>query len=101
MSAKDSILYIGAILDSQLNLKEHIKSKCQKAVYNIHCINNIKRHLSMESKKILMSSLVLSHFDYLNSVFVGLPDSTIKPMQLLQNFAARVTVGKGKYESGK
>ena len=51
VSAKDSIIYLGAILDSQLNLKEHIKSKCQKAVYNIHCINNIKRHLSIESKK--------------------------------------------------
>ena len=54
VSAKDSIIYLGAILDSQLNLKEHVKSKCQKAVYNFHCINNIKRHLSIESKKILV-----------------------------------------------
>ena len=41
----------------------------------------------MDSGKVLASALILSHFDYGNALLTGLPKSTLKPMQLLQNYA--------------
>ena len=45
-----------------------------------------------------MVSLVLSHLDYANSLLGNLKIS-IRKMQLVQNIAARITLGKRKYDS--
>ena len=85
MSVGDSVVQrsnliklLGFILDSSLNCKDHIKSKCGIAVCNIHRIRKISRFLSLESGKILASALVLAHFDYGNSLFAGLPNSSLR-----------------------
>ena len=46
-----------------------------------------------------MVALVLSQLDYMNSVLGNLPKTSINKMQSVQNIAARITLGKGKYES--
>ena len=38
-------------------------------------------------------SLVISRMDYYNSVLVGLPASTLAPLQRVQNAAARLILG--------
>ena len=70
-----------------------------QAAYNLYKIMKLKRHLTTDSMKSLMSALVLSHFDYINSLFVGLPDEAITPMQHLQNTAAKVTTNARRYDS--
>ena len=47
----------------------------------------------------LMCSLVLSHLDYGNATLVNLPKSTLKPLWSIQNYAAKVTCKKQKYDS--
>ena len=47
----------------------------------------------------LASALILSHFVYGNALLTGLPKSTLKPMQLLQNYAAKVLTKQCKYDS--
>ena len=79
----NSIKLLGFILDSSLNCKDHIKSKCGIVVCNIHRIRKISRFLSLESGKILASALVLAHFEYGNSLFAGLPNSSLRRMQLI------------------
>ena len=48
-----------------------------------------KRHLATDFMKKLMSHLILPHFDYINSLFVGHPDETFTPLQQLQNTATK------------
>jgi len=43
--------------------------------------------------KQLVSALILSRIDYCNSVLVGLPWSTVAPLQCVQNAAARLVMG--------
>ena len=43
--------------------------------------------------KQLVSAFIFSRLNYCNAVLYGLPQSTIGPLQRVQNAAARVTLG--------
>ena len=47
----------------------------------------------------LLSSLVLSQIDYLNSVLTDIPKATLRPYNYTQRYAARVTCNKTKRDS--
>ena len=91
--------YLGAYLDSKLDFKEHIKVKCRAAMLNIYKIRAARKNLTRSACNKLMVSLVLSHLDYANSLLGNLPKTSIRKMQLVQNIAARITLGKRKYDS--
>ena len=91
--------YLGAHLDSKLDFKEHIKTKCKATMLNVYRVRAAMKNLTRSACNKLMVALVLSHLDYANSLLGNLPKSSINKMQLVQNIAARITLGKGKYES--
>ena len=88
----DKIKYLGVLLDRQLNLKQHITSKCQITMLNIQCIKNIRYLLTRESTEILVSGTVMSHLYYCNGILAGLPDVDISWMQYVQNIAEKMVV---------
>ena len=88
--------YLGTYLDSKLDFKEHIKTKCKVAMLNIYKIKAARKNLTRSACNKLMVALVLSHLDYANSLLGNLPKSSINKMQLVQNIVARITLGKGK-----
>ncbi len=47
-------------------------------------------------RQLLVQALVLSRLDYCNALLAGLPTCTIKPLQLIQNAAARVVFNEPK-----
>ena len=61
--------YLGAHLNSALNFKQHIKTKCEAAMFNLQCILG------------------------------GLPKCSIEHFQRVQNIAAKIVLGKGKYDN--
>ena len=91
--------YLGAYLDSKLDFKEHIKTKCKAAMLNIFRIRAARKSLTRSTCNKLMVTLVLSHLDYANSLLGKLPSSSISKMQAVQNIAAKITLRKGKYDS--
>ena len=91
--------YLGAHLDSTLSMKQHVKAKCKAAMYNLFKIRAARKYLTREAATKLTIALVISHLDYANAILLGLPDTTINHMQRVQNLAAKVVLGRSKYDS--
>ena len=73
--------YLGAHLDSALNFKKHIKTKCKAAMFNLQRIRATRRYLTRSVSNKLMVPLVISHLDYANGLLGGLPKCTIDQLQ--------------------
>ena len=94
-----STKYLGAYLDSQLDFKLHIQTKCKAAMLNLLKIKAARKNLTRTACNKLVVALVLSHLDYANGILGGLPKSSLDKMQAVQNMAAKITLGRGKYDS--
>ncbi len=83
------------MIDYKLNFSDHITKiarSCRFALYNI---KKIRPFLSEHATQ-LLQALVLSRLDYCNALLAGLPASSIKPLQLIQNAAARLIFNEPK-----
>ena len=101
VSRSDTIKYLGVNLDQELQLRSHIITKCRIASLNLFRIKSIRKHLTDESCKQVIHGLVISHLDYANALYMGLPDKDIKVLQRVQNMAAKVVLNKRKYDSNR
>lgn len=86
----DSVRDLGILLDSDLSMKQHVAKTCQLAYIELRRISSIRSYLSEESTKKLVSSYILSRLDYGNAALLGCPSSVIRPLQHIQNSAARL-----------
>ena len=91
--------YLGAYLDSRLDFKQHIQTKCKAAMLNLFKIKAARKNLTRTACNKLLVALVLSHLDYANGILGGLPKSSLNKMQAVQTMAAKITLGKRKYDS--
>ena len=81
-----------------LNFERHITDICKSCDFNIHNIYCIRKFLSTEHTKILVNAFVTSRLDNCNSLLYGLPWGLLHKLQLVQNSAARLIWGGGKYD---
>ena len=88
IECSEVIKLLGTHIDKHLSLMHYIGVKCKTAMYNLLRIKHIRRYLTHEVAQILVSSLVMSHLDYANSLLYGLPDCNIDKLQCVQNCAA-------------
>ena len=80
----------GFILDNKLSMKAHIAKTCQTAFYELKRISSIRHLLTDDAAKTLVTSCILSRLDYCNSLLIGVSSKTLKPLQKVQNSAARL-----------
>jgi len=64
---------------------------CTGNMYFILLFRQIRRSAGEEVTNCLVTALVLSRLDYCNALLAGLPESTIKPLQRVQNAALLVS----------
>ena len=88
----DSARNLGFILDSKLSMKKHIIKICQTAYFELKRISSIRRFLTKDATKTLVTSYILSRLDYCNCLLMGTPNSVIEPLQKIKNFAARLVL---------
>ena len=65
--------------------------------YHLRRLRQIRNYVSRDIMIQLVISLVISRIDYCNSVLVGLPASTLAPLQRVQNAVAWLILGLSRW----
>ncbi len=87
---------LGVIFDDQLTFKEHIAKTARTRRFALHNIRKIRPFLTEHAAQLIVQALVISRLDYCNALLAGLPSNTIKPLQMIQNAAARLDFNEPK-----
>ena len=72
---------LGIKFDSELTLKEQMKIVKKRSIGNLVNISRISKFINRDCRMKLINSLVLSNLDYCNSIYAGLPNSHLRPLQ--------------------
>ncbi len=91
-----SVRNLCVIFDDQLTFKEHIAKTARSCRFALHNIRKIRPFLTEHAAQLLVQALVVSRLDYCNALLAGLPSNTIKPLQMIQNAAARLVFNEPK-----
>ena len=75
------------------------EAKYKAAMFNLIRIKRLRSYLTESTCNILVMSLVMSHIDYGNSILMNLPECVLGQMQRVQDIAAKIVMGKSKYDS--
>ncbi len=87
---------LGVMNDDKLNFTDHITKTARSCRFALYNIKKIRPFLSEHATQLLVQALVLSRLDYCNALLAGLPASSIIPLQLIQNAAARLIFNEPK-----
>ena len=85
VQSTDVVRDLGVLLDSELTLKQHVNRITTTCFYHLRRLRQIKRHVDVKVMKQLISAFIFSRLDYCNVILIGLPLSTIAPLQRVQN----------------
>ena len=96
ISSRSAATSLGCILDSKLNMSQHLSRVCKSANYYLHCIRKIRNFISMDVCKLLVHTLVMVRLDYCNALLCGAREDVIRQLERLQRQAARVVCKKYK-----
>ncbi len=96
ISPSASVRNLGVIFDDQLTFKGHIAKTARSCRFALHNIRKIRPFLTEHAAQLLVQALVIYRLDYCNALLAGLPSNTIKPLQMIQNAAARLVFNEPK-----
>ena len=55
---------LGIVFDSKLNFKAHVSNLCTIASQKLHALSRISNYMTLQQRKIIMKSFILSQFGY-------------------------------------
>src|SRR4029434_7406782 len=97
---------LGVIIDDQLTFTDHIASVSRSCHFALYNIRKIRPYLTQYATQLLChtecpaklrgQTLVRSRLDYCNALLTGLPACVVKPLQMIQNAAARLVFNQPK-----
>ena len=87
---------LGVMIDDELSCSNYIDSVTQTCQFQMSNVRNIRPVLTQYSTQRLVQATVLSRVDYCNSLMTGLPACALKPLQMIQNAAARLIFNQPK-----
>ena len=85
----DHIRNLGLTYDEILSWRKHINLCVARAMGNFICISRYKKFLSMEAKKILCESMVLSQFNFCDVAYISIDIYLQKKIQKIQNICLK------------
>ncbi|XP_056615817.1 uncharacterized protein LOC130430698, partial [Triplophysa dalaica] len=87
---------LGVVIDDQFNITDQVASTARSCKFILYNIRKIRPFLSEHATQVLVQALHLSRLDCCNALLGGLPACTTKPLQMIQNDAARVIFNEPK-----
>ena len=81
---------LGVIFDESLSFLPHIKNCRKTCFFLLRNLTHLRPYFNRASFEIIINSLITSRLDYCNSLFSGLPASSLSLLQSIQNYAARL-----------
>ena len=72
---------LGICLDNKLSFREHISIMLKKVYSKIGTLRRLKRLVPTNTMLLLYKSFVLSHFEYCNSLLVGIGKTLNKKLE--------------------
>ena len=68
---------LGVYFDDRLNMQQHITNITRQSYFQLRQLRVVSRSLTKDALKMLLHAFVFSRLDYCNSLFYGLPESSI------------------------
>ena len=98
VDACESARNLGVILDSSMTMANQLCSLSRSATNSLRYIGRLRKYLDEDSTKKLVNAFVISKLDYCNSLYYGLPDTSLYCLERLQNTAARIVTKTKRHE---
>ena len=93
----ENVKNLGVLFDESLGFRNHIKSVSKKSFLILRNFRSIRNHFSKAGFETLMHAFVTTRVDYCNALYTGLPSISLRPLQLVQNYAARLILKKNRF----
>jgi len=90
VEAKESVRNLGVMMDSILNMEDHVTSVCRTSYFHLRNIGAIRKYLDSDSAAQIIHAFVTSRLDYCNSLFHGITDKLMYRLIKIQNTAVRI-----------
>ena len=81
---------LGVIFDKIFTFRSRISVVCNSCFYHMRDLRRIRRHLDLDSAKLLATGLVSSRLDYCNSRLYSVADSDLTKLQRVENRLSRI-----------
>ncbi|KAF7252366.1 hypothetical protein EYD10_01731 [Varanus komodoensis] len=94
---EDKVRSLGVLLDPELSLEAQVTAVARNAFLQLRLINQLRPYLEYDCLATVTHALVTSRLDFCNALYVGLPLKMVRTLQLVQNRAARLLTGTGRY----
>uniref|UniRef100_A0A3B1K4M6 Reverse transcriptase domain-containing protein n=1 Tax=Astyanax mexicanus TaxID=7994 RepID=A0A3B1K4M6_ASTMX len=87
---------LGVLVDDQLSFTHHVASVARSCRFALCNIRKIRPFLTQQATQLLVQAVVISRLDYCNALLTGLLACVVKPLQMIQNAAARLVFNQPK-----
>ncbi|KAF7254503.1 Beta-tectorin [Varanus komodoensis] len=94
---RDKVRSLGVLLDPELSLEAQVTAVARSAFLQLRLIHQLRPYLENDCLATVTHALVTSRLDFCNALYVGLPLKMVRILQLVQNRAARLLTGTGRY----
>ena len=86
----DNARNLGVVFNNNLTLETHFTNLSRELHYEFRRISQLSRFLTETLLKTLLLAFIMTRIDYCNSLFINLPDDSLKLSQRFQNRAAKM-----------
>mgnify|MGYP002716484922 CR=1 FL=1 len=94
----DNVTNLGLAINKHLSWNDHINNICKKAYGSLHSLYRLKHFLPEPVKASLVQTLVISHLDYCDTVYIDLTEVQSKRIQRIQNACVRFVHNARRYD---